>query len=99
MVIEVTRNIVTNGKEPEQRRPGVLEHGTAAEELLEQRFEQTGDADDECDRPRVAPELREHACGDGKRDAKAHDTVSIKRRNTSSSRSAPVRARSSAGVA
>ena len=85
-------------EQAEQRRADVLEDGDRpAEELLQQRLEQARHADDERDRARVAAQLREHARGDGAV-TRALIPLSTSRRNASSSWSAPVCARSSAGV-
>src|SRR5439155_7563774 len=83
-------------KEAEQRRADVLEDlRLPAEDLLQQRLEQAGHAHDEDDRARVAPQLRQDPERGRGRDARAQATSL---RKTSSSLSAPVRARSSAGL-
>ena len=61
IVIDVTRNIVTNGKRPSSGGPTCWNTGAAAEELLQQRLEQARHAEDERERARVTTELRKHA--------------------------------------
>src|SRR5581483_4691004 len=86
-------------EETEQRTADVLEDARpAGEDLLQERLEQARDADDQDDRARIAPELRQHAERGRGGSASAHPRASIKRRKTASSASAPVCSRSSAGV-
>ena len=68
IVIDVTRNIVTNGKSPSSGAPTCWKTGErSGEQLLQERLEQARHADDQDDRARVAPQLREHAQRDGER--------------------------------
>jgi len=67
-------------------------------DFFQQRLEQAGDADDEQDRARVTPELREDTLRGRHGRVQAHVSGSTSRRNTSSMPLAPVLSRSCAGV-
>ena len=87
-------------EEPDERPADVLEHpGLALEDLLQEHLEHDRHDDDERDRPRVAAELLEDAAAPSRAwRAALMRCSSTRRRKTSSSRSAPVRSRSSCGV-